>query len=97
MTKQERQELIKEAQEMGLKSITIKGVKYELAETTSTAPKQLDEKETESLAKELIKNPFSDMTDDEILYYATPYYDQLQQNKKLLEQQKKDKGTLTNG
>ena len=96
MTKEERIELIKEAKELGLKSIEIDGVKYDLGETKPIA-------EVQELSEDQVKSLFTDtkvldeMSDDEILYYATPYYDVLQHEKKLQEEQRKLKKEITNG
>jgi len=96
MKKEKRLELIKEAKELGLKSIEIDGVKYDLGE----APKV---NTAEPLTEEQAKAMFTDtkildeMSDDEVLYYSTPFYDTLQQEKRTKEEQMKLKKELTNG
>lgn len=95
MTKFKRQELLKEAKELGLKSIEIDGVRYELGETTSNVEqKPISEEESKALLKALTSTPLDELTEDEVLYYATPYYDELQHQKKLKQQQDQDKGAL---
>ena len=97
MTKEKRLELIKEAKELGLKSIEIDGVKYDLGEPVK--PKE----EAQELSEDAVKALFTDtkildeMSDDEVLFYSTPYFDQLQHEKKTKEEQLKLKKDLTNG
>lgn len=96
MTAKKRLQLLKEAKELGMKSIEIDGVKYELSEQKTAQPVQ-------ELSEDQVKSLFSDtkvldeMSDDEVLYWATPYYDQLQHEKKLQDEQRKLKKDLTNG
>lgn len=88
MTKTKRTALIKEARELGLKSIEIDGVTYNFDDPKSKTVPTLEAKD--------IVNPMSaldDLSEDEILYYATPYYDEMQHNKKIREQQLKDEQT----
>lgn len=93
MTKEERLELIKEAKELGLKAIEIEGVRFELGEAK---PVNNAIPLTEEQAKAMFTDSMvlDEMSDDEILYYSTPYYDQLQHEKKLKEEQKKLKEDL---
>lgn len=88
MTKEERIELIKEAKELGLKAVTIEGVTYEFGEVTPT-PHVITEEEAEESYTAL--SVLDDLSEDEIKYYATPYFDEIQHNKKIREQQLKDK------
>lgn len=93
MTKEERLELIKEAKELGLKAVEIEGVRFELGESkpvTNAVPL------TEEQAKAMFTDSMvlDEMSDDEILYYSTPWFDVLQHEKKLKEEQKKLKEDL---
>jgi hypothetical protein len=64
----------------GLKSIEVDGIKMEIG---TPAIVNLEPQQDEDLKRVFLNNPFEDMTDEEILYWATPYYDQLQEQKKL--------------
>lgn len=94
MTKFKRLQLLQEAKELGMKSIEIDGVKYELPSTTYVEQKPISEEESKALLKALTSNPLDELSEDEVLYYATPYYDELQTQKKLKQQQEQDKGAL---
>lgn len=96
MTKEQRIELIKEAQELGLKSIEIQGIKYELDNKTVANKQQLPL--TEDQAKAMFKDTMilDEMSDDEILYYSTPHYDVMMHEKKTKEEQLKLKKDLSN-
>lgn len=77
MTKQERIELIEEAKILGMKSVTIDGVTYEFKEEPiliESTPATDDE-----INKMMNFGP--EYSDEEILFYATPYFDQLQEEK----------------
>lgn len=90
MTKAQRIKLIKEAQELGLKSITIDSVTYELSHIMAKTPQYVPEAE----AKDLV-NPLSvldELSDEEILYWSSPHYDDLQEQKIKRAQQLKDEG-----
>lgn len=83
MTLKER---IEEARCLGIKAITIDGVTYELG------PKPINHSPIPDMeAAELLKpmSPFDDLSEDEILYYSTPYFEQLQAQKKEHEEQLK--------
>lgn len=89
MTKKERIKLIQEAQELGLKSITIEDITYELGIVSkkNTVVPDLDAKD--------IVSPISfldELSEDEVLYWSSPYYDDLQEQKLKRAQQLKDEG-----
>lgn len=77
-------QLIREAQEMGLASITIDGVKFEFSPTRKKFPNgDIDTKEVyQDLAA------LEDLTEEEILYWSTPYFDELQAIKELQNKEK---------
>lgn len=87
MTPKKMMALIKEAKEMGLPEIRIGDVyvKFDSPAPIATAVPELK-------AEELIKamSHFDMPTEDELKYYATPYYDELQRQKELRAQQIKD-------
>ncbi len=87
-------ELIAEARELGCKSITLDGIVYEIG----PAPKEIQEPLTDEQAKELVKNisVFDEMTEEEVLFYATPYFDTIQENKKKHEEHIKNEA-IKNG
>ena len=81
MDMEQKKKLISEARELGCKSVTIDGITYEIG------PVKYDV-ETEVVAVEM---PDADpMDEDEVKYWSTPYYDYLQEQKKLKEQQLKE-------
>lgn len=94
MTKEERMALIQEAKESGCSSITIEGVVYTLASV------QFDEViRREPMSEEEIQNAVKKMSvldeysEEEILYYSTPYFEQLQAQKELRAKQLKEEAT----
>lgn len=90
MTKKKRLELLQEARDMGMAEITIDNVHYKLGKTEEQKPMlELTEEQVKALV-----NPMSlldDLSEEEILYYATPYFDELQAKKETRNQQLKDK------
>lgn len=74
-------EAIAFAQKMNLRSIEVDGIKFDVPSPVAETIEGLDDEE---LAKAL--DIFDDMSDDEILYWATPYYDELQAEKELKKQ-----------
>lgn len=80
MTKQERLEIINDAKEMGLTSVTIDGVKYEWSVTSRAYGPVLDT-DASDLIKEM--SPFDGLSEEDILYWSSPYYDQIQADKDL--------------
>ena len=93
MTKQKRLELIQEAKEMGLKSIVIDKVTYNF--DPIVVQPQITDEEAKSMLAPL---PYFDqLTDEEVLMWSTPRYDEIQQQKELRKQQIKDREDLTNG
>ena len=97
MTKEQRIELIKEAKELGLKSVEIDGVKYDLGEPAPQPKEAIELTEDQAKAMFTDTKVLDEMSDDEVLFYSTPYYDQLQHEKRTKEEQLKLKKELTNG
>ncbi len=82
MTKKKRLELINEAKEMGATSITLDGIRYEWPlETVKTVKAEVQEVKADELIKPI--SVFDQMTDEEILFWAVPHYDTIQEQKKL--------------
>ncbi len=96
MTKEERLERIQEAKELGLKSITIEGVTYELQITYN--PNIVTPNLSEDQIKALMNpaSPFDELSDDEVLFWSTPHYDEIQKQKELREKQIKEEGINEN-
>lgn len=82
-----------EAQELGLKSITIDGITYEFRDQ-ATSHKGPAEEVEEATVKALTRSPLDDYTEDEILMWSSPYFDVMQEQKQLRTQQIKDKEDL---
>lgn len=91
MTKNKKAKLIAEARELGVSEVTIEGIAYKLGHTLkqpTTAP-------TEKEIKDMIKNVFpEELTPEEIMYHAVPYYDELQEQKRIRLEQIKNKEDL---
>ena len=81
---------IEEARELGVTAITYEGVRYEIgAAPKASAP--IPDVEAQDLVKPM---DFVDqMSDEEILYWSTPWYDELQAKKEQRTQQLKDEAT----
>lgn len=83
MTPKQQMNLIKQAKDLGLASIKIGDVEIVFS-------KDRTEQKTHAVpdleAKDILvpPSPFDDITEEEILYFATPFYDELQaiKNKK---------------
>lgn len=56
--------------------------------TVYPEPAKLSDEEVKALVKEL--NPLDDYSPDELLYYASPYFDELQAQKEIRTQELKD-------
>lgn len=76
------------ARENGLKSICIDGVAMEIGEIKE--PKHEPRELTEDEIKKLARAAGEPMSEEEILYYSTPYYDELQARKKAKEEAAKE-------
>lgn len=81
-------EAIDFARENGLKSICIDGVTMEIGEIKE--PKHEPRELTEDEIKKLARAAGEPMSEEEILYYSTPYYDELQARKKAKEDAAKE-------
>lgn len=90
--------ILDNAKRIGCHSVTIDNVVYQLHEHMEIEqkinPSIPDEVKPEDIMAKL--SAFDMPSDEEILYFATPYYDQLQAEKELRAQQLKD-SELANG
>lgn len=74
--------ILKNARECGCPTVIIDGVKYELAAAEEAPkPKDVPEVDPEDLVKPI--SVLDDLTNEELLYWATPYFDQLQEQKRI--------------
>lgn len=72
--------IIDNCKRIGVESVEIDGVKYNVAQQMAREQNRMvPDLPPEQLVVPL--SPFDDMSDDEIKYYATPYYDVLQAEK----------------
>lgn len=81
--------LMKQAKELGLTTIKVDGFEAQLA---TPMPIKQPEVMTDIDDKDLVvpSSPFDDLSDEEILYFATPYYDELQAKKEAQAQKLKE-------
>lgn len=77
--------LFEKAKEIGISEFTAPGVKFKFKPEGGDSPRKrevlaLSEKELETVFKP--QSPLDDLTPEEILYYATPRFDEIQAEKK---------------
>lgn len=84
------QEAIDFAKANGLTSVEVDGIKFEVPRVA------VPEGQTEASEEEIRKllDTFEEYTEEEILYFATPYFDELQERKKLREKHLAEKADL---
>lgn len=89
MTKEEIMFHVEMAREVGCDFIEVSGVKYHIP----IKPKIIEYSDAELTAEDLVSpmSPLDDLNDEEMLYWATPHFDEMQEQKKLREQQLKEK------
>lgn len=94
-TAEEVMKLMDHAKELGISKIKVEGFEAELSHLNQTpAPAQtgtiadLSDEEIRELV--IPPSPFDDLSDEEILYFATPYYDELQAKKEAQAQKLKE-------
>ncbi len=81
-------ELIAEAREAGCTELTIEGITYKIGAAEPQRSSTVPEMEAKDIVKPM--SVLEDLTEDEILFWATPYYDQLQDQKAEQEQLRKE-------
>lgn len=83
LTPEEIQARIRIAKDMGCQSIEIDGIAYKFFDPSKTYPAQAIASVPDARAEDLIKpeSVFDQISDEEVLYWSTPYYDQLQADK----------------
>ena len=85
-TKQEIKEIILEARELGLEFVEIDGVKYGLGKMQIAAKTFVEEMKAEEIVKPL--SVLDEYSEEEIKYWATSYFDELQAKKEARSKQK---------
>lgn len=95
MNEEKLKEALKFAKENGLYSITIDGVTMQIP--VEMKPIEVRIQTDEEIAKAFGEDPFLGMTDEELLYYATPYFDELQEKKKLKQEALEKEQQVRNG
>lgn len=83
--------LMKQAKELGLTTIKVDGFEAQLA-----MPIKQPEVMSDIDDKDLVvpPSPFDELTDEELLYYATPYFDELQAKKEAHAEKLKEEKAL---
>lgn len=84
------------AKDLGVSNLKVEGIEASFGEKKELPPVTTDHHvEDGDIEDAFPKDPVADLTDEEILYYATPYYDQLQakkaEHKKALEEEAKER------
>lgn len=91
-TKEEIELIISSARALGCPWVEVDNVKYPT--TKVSTPIHVDEPENPEIAS----GPGAEFTDEEILFYATPFFDELQEAKNLKlkheEEERKFRGTV---
>lgn len=95
MDQEKLKEALKFAKENGLASITVDGITMEIA--VEMKPIEVRIQTDDEIAKAFGEDPFLGMTDEELTYYATPYFDELQEQKKLKQESIEKEQQVRNG
>lgn len=103
LTAAEILQVLEKAKELGLQHIEVEGFEASFGQPSASAPspqptvnpqlgavQPVPERDAEDIVKPM--SVFDEMTDEEILYYSTPYYDELQAKKELMQQAKESEG-----
>lgn len=96
MTTDELKAILELSKAQGCTEVVVEGITFRL--TSNVQPKPDKEQPRaigpveDAKATDLIKplSTFDEPTDEEVLYYATPYYDEIQAKKADMEKRKKD-------
>lgn len=90
-SKQELKAIFLDAAQLGIGVVEVDGIKYHLpSESKKLLP--IEELKSEELMKPL--SVLEEYTDDEILYWSSPYFDILQERKDALTKQKQEDDLL---
>lgn len=92
-TKEEIKEILESARDLHLESVEIEGIKYTLGKNIGFPRKaHVEELKAEEMVKPL--SPLDEMTDEEIMYWATPYGVELEARKLSQQNQKQEEDQL---
>ena len=85
LTKDEILELIQKAKELGLQNIEVDGFKASFSPITPTKPTAPSEPNVELKAEDIVtpESAFNSLSDEEIQYWSSPYYEEIQAKKEL--------------
>jgi len=86
MITEEMRQKIKELREMGATSIVIDGLTIGFPANTNNTAMEVPEVSAEDLVRP--PSALDEITDEEILYWSTPYYDELQAMKREKDEEK---------
>lgn len=94
LSKDDILELMQKAKELGLKHVKLDGFEASFEDLRREVPTQVI---PDATFEELIapQSPFDDLSEDEIQYFATPYFDEIQANKAKREQELKEETRAT--
>lgn len=87
-TKKQIRDIIEEAKEIGAAYVVIDGVQYVFSDNAKS--KHVPDTKAEDLIKQL--STFEEPSDEEVLYWSSPYYDELESKKKHKAQLEKEQG-----
>jgi hypothetical protein len=91
-TKEEIELIINNSRELGCPWVEVDGVKYPTIKVSK--PVHVDEPDNPEIAS----GPGAEFTDEEILFYATPFFDELQEAKEIklkhAEEEREFRGTV---
>lgn len=94
LTKDEIIEVLTKAKELGLTHIKLEGLECDFRTNIGqiTSPQTISHFVPEMKSEEIVTplSTLDDVSDEELLYYATPYYDELQSRKEAHKQALKE-------
>lgn len=83
---EELQEKIMQARDLGVSEIVVEGITYRVTPSFIAPPKEVPDVAAKDLIAPL--STFDEPTDEEVLYWSTPYYEELQARKEAQTKQK---------
>jgi hypothetical protein len=86
--------VMEKAKELGVNELKVEGMSLSFAEAMRSAGFKSSEPVPELKAEEIVKplSAFDDLTEEEIMYYATPRYDEIQAEKAAHQEKLKEEG-----
>ena len=83
--------ILEKAKELGISTIKVDGLE---AHSDTERPQEKSMTEIDDKDLMALVSPLDDFTEEEMLYYATPYFDELQEKKEAMKKQKKEEDEL---